>query len=126
MSLAAPLAIERTVPVTLPGVGPTALTTAVAENVPCRTTAPRAASQPPMTLFVLEPGATANTSTGVPASANVTGVQVIAAMLLDRKPLGAVESSVRYTVTGPSGCGTMARPCRLVIMLPAVVPLLLV
>ena len=59
MSLAAPLAIERTVPVTLPG-GPIALT-ASAVKLPCRTTAPRAASQPPKMLLVLLLGAAAKT-----------------------------------------------------------------
>src|SRR5262245_36612953 len=72
MSLVAPLAIERTAPVTLPG-GPTALRAAVAAKLPWRTTAPRAADQPPTTLLVLVPGAAANTSIGTPASANATG-----------------------------------------------------
>src|SRR5215475_7375204 len=104
MSLVAPLAIERTVPVTLPG-GPTALTAAVAAKLPCRTTAPCAASQPPTMLLVLVPGAAANTSIGAVASVNGTSVHAgdgVSMTLFERKPFCAVEPSVRYTVAGPS------------------------
>src|SRR5262245_3977368 len=124
MSFAVPFAIDRTVPVTLSGAAPTALTTAAAEKFPCMTTAPSVACQPPTTLLVLVPGAAANTSIGDPALANVTSVHDV--KLLVRNPFWPAELSDRKMVAGPSGWGAIARPCRLAIMLPVVVPLMLV